>query len=218
MSKTKLDLKAIEKSLRDVQRDFDRINATLDTPRDPLSDRVLENLLAGYRYLSGLLEKNVDPFGRGSSQHLLKLNFLVLFGDCDPSSTECEKQLALTERRFYDDASFGGIRAFMNYLADHKDDGVWRLAAGAYIQILSEPQMFIEGNHRSGALIMSALLCRKGKPPFVLTPNNAKQYFDPSSLVKSCRKHSLRALVSIPKLRKRLANLLAEQADCQFLQ
>jgi hypothetical protein len=164
-----------------------------------------------------LLEKNLDPLARGNSQHLLKLNFLVLYGDCDPAIEGCEKQLRETERRFYNDASPGGVRALFNYLADHKDDGIWRLTAGAYIQVLSEPQMFIEGNHRTGALVMSCLLCRAGKPPFVLTPRNAKAYFDPSSLVKSCRKRSLRALVAIPKLRKRLANLVSEEADCRFL-
>jgi hypothetical protein len=217
LSKTRLNLSAIEASLRQVQSRFDRINATLDTPRDPLGDAVVSNLLAGYAYLDSLLASDLDPLARGHSRQLLRLNFLVLNGACDPAVEECAKQLNETERRFYDDANIGGVRALMNYLADHRSDGVWRRAAGAYIQILSEPQLFIEGNHRTGALIMSSLLCREGKPPFVLTVRNAKAYFDPSSLVKGCRKRSLRALVAIPKLRKRLANLLADEADCDFL-
>lgn len=217
MSNTRLDLSAIEASLREVQGQFDRINATLETPRDPLGDAVLSNLLAGYAYLDSLLASDLDPLARGGSKHLLRLNFLVLNGACDPADGECAKQIRETERRFYDDSNAGGVRALMNYLADHKGDGVWRRAAGTYIQVLSAPQLFVEGNHRTGALIMSSVLCREGKPPFVLTVRNAKAYFDPSSLVKGCRKRSLRALVAIPKLRKRLAKLLAEEADCAFL-
>jgi hypothetical protein len=218
VSRPRLDLWAIEASLREVQRDFMRINASLATPRDQLSDWVLDNLLAGYAYLDSLLEQEINPLARGNSGHLLKLNLLVLHGACVTSrGDECARQREATERRFYDDANLGGIRAFMNYLADHKDDGTWRLAAGAYMQVLSEPQMFIEGNHRTGALIASALLCRHGRPPFVLTVENAKAYFDPSSLVKSCRKRSLKALVEMPKLRKRLAHLLEDQADRRFL-
>lgn len=217
MSPPRLDLCAIEASLREVQRDFDRINATLETHRDPLSDRVVENLLAGYTYLGELLAQDLNPFARGNSRHLLKLNFLVLYGVCKRADEDCTRQCEETERRFYDDANLGGVRAFMNYLADHKGDTDWRLAAGAYIQVLSAPQMFVEGNHRTGALIASALLCRHGRPPFVLTPRNAKAYFDPSSLVKSCRKHSLKALIEIPQLRKRLARLLEEQSERQFL-
>ncbi len=218
MSRPRLDLWAIEAALRAVQRDFARINASLETPRDPLTDPVVENMLAGYEYLDHLLGQEINPFASGNSAHLLKLNLLVLHGPCAVTrGNECARQCEATEQRFYDDANLGGIRGFMNYLADHKNDGTWRLAAGAYMQVLSEPQMFIEGNHRTGALIASALLCRQGRPPFVLTVENAKAFFDPSSLIKGCRKRSLKALLEMPKLKKRLAQLLHDQADRRFL-
>jgi hypothetical protein len=44
-----------------------------------------------------------------------------------------------------------------------------RRAAEVYIYILSEPQLFIAGNHRTGALVLSYILAREGRPPFVLT-------------------------------------------------
>lgn len=212
-----LDLTAIEAALRDVQRDFAHINASLDTPRDVLGDEVLANLLAAYGYLGRLLEDGIDPLARGNSRHLLKLNLLVLFGERPPASQEGEAQVRETERRFYDDSSPGSLRALVNWLADHAGDNVWRRAAGAYIQVLSAPQLFLEGNHRTGALIASALLCGAGQPPFVLTVGNAKAWFDPSSLVKGCRKRSLKALLAIPKLRKRLAKVLRDEANPRFL-
>jgi hypothetical protein len=48
---------------------------------------------------------------------------------------------------------------------------------------VSEPQLLIEGNHRTGALVLSYILAREGRPPFVLTAENAKAYLDPSTLI-----------------------------------
>jgi hypothetical protein len=106
----------------------------------------------------------------------------------------------------------------MDTLAAHRGEPVWRRAAWAYIQVLSRPQLYIEGNHRTGALIMSAKLVWEGKPPFVLTVGNAKAYFDPSSLAKNSRKRSLQLLLRQPKLIKRFADLLKDEADRGFLQ
>ncbi len=217
MAKPRLNLPEIESSLRAVQRDFARINATLDSPRDPLRDEVLDNLLAGYEYVDALLAAEVDPFALGNSKHLLQLNYLVLCGTRDLVYEECARHVRETEQRYYDDTNPGGARAFMNAMADQRGKGVWRRAAGAYIQMLSAPQLFIEGNHRTGALVMSCLLCREGHPPFVLTVGNAKAYFDPSTVVKGCRKRSLHALMAIPKLRKCLAKLIEKEADRRFL-
>lgn len=213
----RLDLSAVEASLRAVQRDFGRINAILDVPRDPLRDEVLENLMAGYELLDSLLAAGIDAFAIGNSRYLMELNNLVLCGTDDVVFEDCAPHLRETERRFYDDSSPGGVRALMNYIADHKRDSPWRRAAGVYMQVLSQPQLYIEGNHRTGALIMSQILLQAGKPPFVLTVENAKAYFDPSSLAKHCRKRSIVALFEIPKLRKRLARLLKETCDRRFL-
>ena len=93
----------------------------------------------------------------------------------------------------------------------------WRRAAGVYVRILSEPQLYIEGNHRCGALIMSYLLAREGKPPFVLTVDNAKAYFDPSTLINATRKTSFALLFKLPHLAQSFAQFLKEQADYRYL-
>jgi hypothetical protein len=217
LGKTRLDLGAIEASLRAVQGDFAHINAVIDTPRDPLSDQVLTNLLAGYAYIDRLCVERIDPLVPGNSTHLLRLNNLVLWGPDAPRNGNGTDHFAETERRFYDDRSSGGVGALMEFLADRKDDSVWRRAAGAFIHVLSQPQLYLEGNHRTGSLIMSLMLMHEGKPPFVLTVDNAKAYFDPASLVKVCKKHSIGMLFKVPKLRKRLAALLKDTADPRYL-
>ncbi|WP_295389336.1 hypothetical protein [uncultured Thiodictyon sp.] len=212
----RFDLPAIEQSLRAVQRDFKRINATLETRRDPLRDQVISNLMTGYAYLDRLLAQGRNPLTPGNSADLLQLNHLVLCGTDQAAIKDAAKHIAETEARFYNDGP-GGVRELMNWLDSHRDQPIWRQTACAYIQIMSRPQLFIEGNHRTGALIMSAMLARNGKPPFVLTVNNAKAYFDPSTLAKESRKHSLQLFLRRPKLCKRLGELLKSEADWGFL-
>ncbi|WP_206171434.1 hypothetical protein [Thiorhodococcus mannitoliphagus] len=217
MPTPRLDLDAIERSLRAVQQDFDRINASLDTPRDPFSDEVLERMLAGYRFVDLLQHWDVDLLERGNSERLLQLNCVIVCEDADPALQQCSPHFRLTMQRFYDDDNRGGVRALMNYLADHHHPTAWRRAAGVYIQMLSEPQLFFEGNHRTGALLMSHILLRQGQPPFVLDLQNAKAYFDPSSLIKGHRKGSFKAMRAVPGLRSRLAALLESTADRRYL-
>ena len=99
-----------------------------------------------------------------------------------------------------------------NWYGAHRNESVWKRAAGVYVRILSEPQLFIEGNHRSGSLIVSYLLMREGLPPFVLTLENAEGYFNPSSVIRNSAKHGVRALYELPKIKKKYAAFLEDQS------
>ncbi|NBC12144.1 MAG: hypothetical protein GVY09_02145 [Gammaproteobacteria bacterium] len=208
----RLNLPAIEASLRGVQRDFDCINRQLETPRDPLSHAVVEHMMTGYRQVDALLAERTDPFELGNSRALLELNFLVVCGTDRALRRECATALAATEERFYAKRD-GGFESLAEYLLLLASENVWRRAAAAYIHVLSEPQLYIEGNHRTGALLMSWMLAREGRPPFVLSVDNAKAYFDPSSIAKDTRKHSVRMLLTRPVLVKRFAALLKDAAE-----
>jgi hypothetical protein len=207
----RLNLKAIDASLSAVQADFDRINRTLSTPRDPMTDMVRRNMMDGYRMVDDALASGLDPFEVGHSQWLLELNTCVLCGQDVERRREFSIHIASTEQHFYEQ---DGV---MEWLAHHRDDNVWFRAAGVYVYILSQPQLYIEGNHRTGSLIMSYILAREGQPPFVLSIENAKAYFDPSTLVKDARKHSLGMLFTMPKLKKRLARLLEDNGAPDYL-
>jgi hypothetical protein len=208
----RLNLAAIEASLRNVQANFDAINATLSAPRDPLSDRVLEQVLMGYAHVDRLLGQGIDLFATGQSRQLLELNFLVLCG-CDYAQRrECAQQMKATEAHFYAPGD-GGVAALVAWVRGTRGEPAWRRAASTYIHILSQPQLFIEGNHRTGALVMSWMLAANGKPPFVLSVENAKAYFDPSTLVKNARKRTLAMLLQRPKLVRRFGDLLKADAE-----
>lgn len=207
---------AIEACLHRVQQEFPLINKQLRSPRESLDDAVVANLMAGYGFVDGILAGQAELFAMGHSKSLLELNHLVLCGNDASRRAELAPHFEATEQHFYAEDG-GGVRDVMEWYALHGRDSVWKRASGVYIRILSEPQLFIEGNHRSGALIMSYLLAREGEPPFVLTVENARAYFTPSTLIRETKKHSLAMLVRMPKLRKRFARFLQEQADERFL-
>jgi Fic family protein len=83
--------------------------------------------------------------------------------------------------------------------------------------MLSKPQLFIEGNHRTGALLMSYILVRDGLPPFVLSAESAAAYFDPSTAIRDVDKNSPAMIFRLSRVRERLATLLRERSDPHHL-
>ena len=212
----RIDLLRVERCLRELQGEFARINASLESPREALDEEVLTNLLEGYAYVNRMLAYGVDPFRKGQHAHLLELNNIVLCGTDPDARRRFHRHIEATEAHFYETPG-GGIRDVMEWYERHPDDDVWCKASGVYIHALSEPQLFIEGNHRTGSLIMSYMLVRAGKPPFVVKPENAKGYFDPSTLIRMTRKHTLKALWQLPKMKKTFAAFLKEHVDKRAL-
>jgi hypothetical protein len=211
-----LDLDAITASLRDLQAHFPHINQLLRSRRDSLEDGVVANMIAGYGFVDSLLAQGINLLAMGNLKLFLELNALVLFGHDAGARSDAALQIAATERRFYDQEG-GGIREVVEWYNLHRARSPWRRAAGVYISILSEPQLFIEGNHRTGALVMSYILAREGRPPFILTTENARAFLDPSTLVTETRKRSLAALFRLPKITRYFAEFLKKQANHRYL-
>jgi hypothetical protein len=211
-----LDLGAIEASLRDLQVQFPEINKLLRSRRDAIDDRLIANMVDGYELVDSLVAQRLDLFAMGNLKLFLDINALVLWGRDARTSPQATPHLAATEQRFYEQEG-GGIRDIVEWYTLHRKESPWRRAAGVYVRMLSEPELFIEGNHRTGALVMSYILAREGRPPFVLTAANAKAYLDPSTLVTETRKHSLVAVFRLPKIKRYFAKFLKEQADPKYL-
>lgn len=212
----RLNLPEIESSLRAVQRDFASINPRLMDRRDRLDEEVLRNMLAGYAFVDWAVGRGIELFAMGNLRTLLEINRRVLCGDNPAAREQNAEHLRLTEERFYGEWG-AGIRDVVEWYGRHRHAPVWERAAGVYIRVLSEPQLFLEGNHRSGALIMSYILLREDRPPFVLTPENAQAFFDPSTLVKKIRKRSLKMQFRMPGLKRRFAEFLQRTADDRYL-
>jgi hypothetical protein len=207
----RINLAAVEAGLRRVQQFLGR-----PADRDPLDDRVVENLLAGYAYVDGLVVAGVDPFALGNLKHLLELNCLVLCGTREERRAAYAGHLEASERRFYGDG-VAGIRDVVEWVAGHSDAPAGELAAGVYAMMLARPQLYIEGNHRTGVLAMSYVLARAGRPPFLLTRENAGPYFEISAALRDAAKHSPATRFRLSALIARLAGLLADDADRRHL-
>jgi hypothetical protein len=213
---SRINLPALEAALRRVQRGFDDLNDALSAQRDPLGDVVIDNMLAGYALVDGLVTDGIDLFALGNSRHLLELNNVVLCGTSPARRTAYARHITATEHRFYGERH-GGVRDLVEWQAQHRDESPWTRAAGAHVLILSKPQLFIEGNHRTGALVMSYLLLRDGEPPFVLTVENAPVYFDIFAALRDVDKNSPASLFRLLGARRRLSALLREQVNRHYL-
>jgi hypothetical protein len=217
MGRTRFNLRAIEQSLRDVQREFPKINAMLRSRRDSMTDEVLGNMMTGYAFIDWAIANDTDLLDPRYVAGLLELNHLVLCGRDPNSRREHRKHLQATAQRFYTQAEFN-IDNLLRWHRDHAHESAWKRAAGTYVRILSQPQLYIEGNHRTGALIMSYILGRDGRAPFVLTVDNAKAYFDPSSLIKETQKTTTTLLMKLPRMKKRFARFLEDHADARYVE
>jgi hypothetical protein len=181
-----------------------------------MGDVVVRNMLAGYELVDSLAERRIDPFVMGNLKYLLELNTIVLCGTDPAERAEYARHRERTEERFYEERD-GGIRDLVECYERLSGESPWMRAAGVYVRLLSRPQLFVEGNHRTGALAMSYILLVEDEPPFVLSPENAATYFDPSRVIQDTEKQGLAMLFRAPALTRRLASFLVEHADRKYL-
>jgi len=216
MEKYRLDLQAIETSLRELQQAFPTINALLQSRRDAMTDEVVEQMMAGYTFVDQAIADDAELLSPRHVACLLELNHLVLCGLDPQVRREHFKHILATTERFYAQEAFN-IDDILRWYHKHQHESSWKRAAGVYVRILSQPQLYIEGNHRTGALIMSYILARDGRAPFVLTVDNAQAYFDPSTLMKATKKTATTLLTKLPRMKKLFASFLRDQANARYL-
>lgn len=207
MSVVRFNIAEITRSLEQTRVLFEEIDEPFDAARCSMTGEALANMIEGYRFVDQLLAQGANLFALGNSSLLLEINALVLCGSDKKYRENFSVHLEQTRRKFYDDAQ-GGVGALMEWRAFHQNDNLWRKIAGLYIQITSQPQLFIEGNHRSAVLMVSYLLGREGYPPFVLTPENARELLDQSKSIGDLKKHGFSALIQTPRLCSQLAAIL----------
>ena len=143
---------------------------------------------------------------------MLELNHIVLCGRDAVARMEYTTHLVATRQKF-----FTMIKPIKKWYKKHKGDSPLKTAAEVYVGVLSQPQLFIEGNHRTGALIASFLLMQGGYPPFVLTVENALAYFNPSSEIKLSDKRSIKGKIKLPKYQKEFTHFLERNLTPEFV-
>ena len=215
MSMTLFDISCIEASLRAFQSDFGRINPRLSLHREPFTDDLLANMLSAYAFLNEALAKGFHIMTPAGQHALLEMNHLVLCGTEPKTRFEYHNHVLKTRTRFHE--RIGRIRKWFRK-RQHKDDA-FALAAALYSLAVSQPQLFIEGNHRTGNLLVNFVLISAGQSPFVVRAGNAVEYFELSGEMKLAghgdNPHPTRS--QLTRWRKQFAALLRSEADETYL-
>jgi len=212
----RLDLRAIERSLRALKRALPTVSHALANIQPPLEETSVAAMLAGYAEIDRLARRHVDLFARGQSARILALNRLVLYGEPKPAGHHHHRALEIGERHFYESRG-GGIGDLVDWRDRHRTLPPSRLAAGLYARLQNAPQLFVEGNHRTGALLVSHVLLRHGLPPFVVTPESAAEWFALTPELQRFPRHGPAMLFHGRGLQRRIAALIRRQADPRHL-
>src|SRR5262245_3418268 len=96
----RIDLHAVESSLRSLQIHSNSAPWGASAARDPMDHRVVENMVAGYAFVDALVAARVDVLTPGNLTHLLELNSLVLCGTSATRREQYRGHIEATERRF----------------------------------------------------------------------------------------------------------------------
>jgi hypothetical protein len=138
-------------------------------------------MMGAYAYLDDVLARNTLPFAPDTKIHVLELNNRVHYNDDPELRREYAHAIDENEHQFSK-----SIDCIDYWYIKHKNrgDDPRKLAAEVYVSVLGYPQLFIEGNHRTGALIASWINVVNNYQPFVLSAENAIAYFFPSAEIK----------------------------------
>jgi len=180
-----LNLRQIEDTLSRTKAQWGAIERDLlvqgvgkkDTP---FNDGVMTRVLLAYEYLDYLLAEKIDIFRYDQLHRMCAINETLLYGQDARLKREHRGAILYNREKFH-----RRIPAVCEWYAGKRlSPKTAKIAAKVYVSILGTPQVFMEGNHRTGALIASWINVTRGSPPFVLSPDNAVAFFHPSSQIK----------------------------------
>jgi len=212
----KLDLIEIEKSLSCLRANSANSIDTYSVNHGSMTDNSIQNMMAGYSNVEKLVQGCPELFSLGQSRHIIELNHIVLYGLNSQVREENKKQIKTSEKQFYE-KPYGGIADLIEWYSKNQSLSVWERAAGIQLRVLSTPELFFEGNHRTSTLLMSYELMKSDVSPFVLNSNNVVEYFKFTPLMQSIKTRGILMKIKGPKMRKTLANYLRENNNDKYI-
>ena len=126
------------------------------------------------------------------------------------------RQISKTRQQFFTKLRHS-VKPIRRWYRKHETENPYKVASQVYVGVLSQPQLYQEGNHRTGSLIASGILLQSGCPPFVLTRQNAVGYFNPSSEIKFTDKRTVRGKLRLPKYRRQFRDFLQQNVSPKFV-
>jgi hypothetical protein len=216
----RFNLSTVEDSLVGVEKNWRKIDDELDREkigrRDTFDSVIRGRLMDAYKYLDKLLGKGVEPFSEAGISEILELNNIVHYGFDSKLRLEYNKAIQANSHKFAEH-----ITPIEKWYRKHMkgEPHPLKVAAEVYVAVLGFPQLFIEGNHRTANLISNWISMYYGRPPFVLSEENALAYFKPSKEIKRfADKSTWRGRARIPKYRKCFKKFWEEYIDSKYVQ
>ena len=203
-----MDLGAVERTLR--------TRGAPGSGPEERAERTLGYLVEAYALLDASVGRGTDLLVPGHSGELLALNHTALYGRAGATGPVHRRALEASERRFYG-LRGGGVEALVEWRAVHARLDPWQRGAGLLVQTLAMPQVFVEGNHRTGALLASHELLHAGLPPFVLSAGCAAEVRASAAEARTLRRGGIAMLLAGRRLRRRLAEVLRGHSNSAHL-
>ncbi len=215
----RLNLVKIEESLTGVEENWKKIDDELELRKigrkdTPFNADIRSKMMSAYGLMDILLQEGVEPFSKGSIEEICELNNLVHYGLNSRLRKEYVKAIDANSKKYY-----RNIDPIIHWYKNHMkaEPHPLKVAAEVYVAILGHPQLFIEGNHRTGSIISSWINMYYGYPPFVLNVKNAISYFEPSAEIKKfADKSTWRGRSRVPKYRKSFKNFWEKNIDWNY--
>jgi len=216
----RFNLRNVESSLLDVERNWKKIDDRLEFEklgrRDTFDYVIRDRMMDAYRHLDMLLRKGVEPFSKEGIPEIMELNNLVHFGGDLPLRLEYNQAILANSEKFNE--NIVPIEKWYKKHMKGKPHPL-KVAAEVYVSVLGFPQLFIEGNHRTGNLISNWISMYYGRPPFVLSVENAIAYFKPSKEIKRFANRSTwRGRARLPKYRTCFKKFWEENIDSKYVE
>jgi len=216
----RLNLEKVEQSLTGVEKNWEKIDAELDLRKigrkdTPFNADIKAKMMSAYGFLDVLLCEGIEPFSKDSLDDICELNNLVHYGLDIRLRQEYKKPIEANAKKYY-----RNIDPIINWYQDHmkREPHPLKVASEVYVAILGYPQLFIEGNHRTGSIISSWINMYYGYPPFVLNVKNAIPYFGPSADIKKfADKSTWRGRSRLPKYRKSFKEFWEKYIDWNYV-
>ncbi|MGD0646248.1 MAG: hypothetical protein ABSA75_15255 [Candidatus Bathyarchaeia archaeon] len=210
----------VEQSLIRVEKNWKKIDDELDLRKigrkdTPFNADIRAKMMNAYELLDNLLRNGIEPFSKESLEEICELNNLVHYGLDSRLRQEYVKAIVANSKKYYKN-----IDPIINWYENHmkKEPHPLKVAAEVYVAILGHPQLFIEGNHRTGSIISSWINMYYGYPPFVLSLKNAIPYFGPSADIKKfANKSTWRGRSRLPKYRKSFKDFWEKYIDWNYV-
>lgn len=196
------------------QTAFPSINDRLAMRREELTVGMVHHIVIAYDFLNSLLAKEMDLFTPAGLHALLELNHIVLCGTDRDTRAQYYQHLQETRKSFL--SKIKPIKEWV--LKKRKENDAYALATGFYSRQLSRPQLFLEGNHRTGNIILNYLLISRNSAPYIVSVDDAHTYLDISGDIKfTDNDNTLDTALRMPGHRKRFRAFLKDRVSERFL-